>query len=113
MPSANVNMTLTSITPTRDTAGDKTVSDKGPVSTLGPFTSSSTPGSSSSGLSSRRKKRHGQNHFLATLELGSVRKSQSGNYSCSPSNSHSASVRLHVIDGETLHTVIVGLRRKG
>ena len=38
--------------------------------------------------------------YVATLTLDGVRKSQSGNYSCSPSNTGTASVRLHVIDGE-------------
>ena len=39
-------------------------------------------------------------HFVAQLALESVRRDQSGNYSCSPSNASPVSVRLHLIDGE-------------
>ena len=37
--------------------------------------------------------------FEATLTLDEVTKERSGNYTCSPSNARSASVRLHIIDG--------------
>ncbi len=39
--------------------------------------------------------------FAATLTLNEVSRRHSGNYSCRPSNAKEASVRLHVIDGNT------------
>lgn len=41
----------------------------------------------------------GGQHYVAQLALESVRRSQGGNYSCSPSNASPVSVRLHLIDG--------------
>lgn len=38
--------------------------------------------------------------YEAVLTLSEVRREQSGNYSCSPSNTKPVSVRLHIIDGK-------------
>ena len=45
-------------------------------------------------------------HFEASLSLNNVRREQSGNYSCSPSNTETVSVRLHVIDGKIVAMII-------
>jgi len=51
--------------------------------------------------SPRRKRRAANSlHFVSDLTLESVRERRGGNYSCRPSNARSASVRLHLIDGE-------------
>ena len=38
--------------------------------------------------------------YLATLKLNRVRPEQKGKYKCGPSNTQSASVELHITDGE-------------
>ena len=38
--------------------------------------------------------------YLATLKLNKVRPEQKGKYKCGPSNTQSASVELHITDGE-------------
>ena len=41
-----------------------------------------------------------RNMYLATLKLNKVRPEQKGMYKCGPSNTKSASVELHITDGE-------------
>ena len=53
-----------------------------------------------SNVNSKNRKESISFHYEASLILNNVKPNQSGNYTCGPSNSLSASVRLHITQGK-------------
>ena len=56
-------------------------------------------GAAPGGVNDDESNHHRRSMYLATLKLNKVRPEQKGVYKCGPSNTRSASVELHITDG--------------